>query len=130
MKLNEDVSDMDVGKQGIMMREEIRQAVRDYDLRRKQKRKEMMILAGTIKDEINRMCIANKLSELGTAYVQAKRNLEKLSKMIYDEYFKPNAKDIEIINDHCILCDSLKVMRLLAEWQRDEQTERKEQEND
>ena len=35
------------------------------------------------------------------------------------EYFKPNAKDIEIINNHCIQCDSLKVMRLLEEWQKD-----------
>jgi len=42
-------------------------------------------------------------------------NIVKLCK----EYFKPNAKDIEIINDHCIQCDSLKVMRLLAEWQKD-----------
>ena len=33
-----------------------------------------------------------------------------------EKYFKPNAKDIEIINNHCILCDSLKVMKLLAEW--------------
>jgi hypothetical protein len=35
------------------------------------------------------------------------------------EYFKPNAKDLDIINNHCIQCDSLKVMRLLAEWQKD-----------
>ena len=42
-------------------------------------------------------------------------NIIKLCK----EYFKPNAKDLDIINNHCIQCDSLKVMRLLAEWQRD-----------
>ncbi|HAG04517.1 MAG TPA: hypothetical protein DCG28_03660 [Lachnospiraceae bacterium] len=65
-----------------------------------QKRKETMLLAGTINDEINRMCIANKLSELGIAYVQAKRNLEKLARMIYDERFKRDGlKLMQVIYD-------------------------------
>ncbi|GEM_PF-1352700 len=34
-----------------------------------------------------------------------------------NKYFKPSAKDIEIINDHCIQCDSLKVMKLLEVMQ-------------
>ena len=29
------------------------------------------------------------------------------------EYFRPNHRELEIINDHIIMCDSLKVMRLL-----------------
>lgn len=31
------------------------------------------------------------------------------------EYFKPNKKEIEIINDHIIQCDSLKIMRMMAD---------------
>ena len=65
-----------------------------------QKQKETMLLAGTIKDEINRMCIANKPSELGIAYVQAKRNLEKLSRMIYNEWFKRDGLELmQVIYD-------------------------------
>ena len=51
-------------------------------------RKTMMILADTIKGEINRMCVTKELSELDTMYLHAKKNLEKLSKMIYDGRFK------------------------------------------
>lgn len=33
------------------------------------------------------------------------------------EYFKPTKKELDTINDHIILCDSLKVMRLLShDW--------------
>ncbi len=42
-------------------------------------------------------------------------NIIKLCKV----YFKPNAKDLDIINNHCIQCDSLKVMKLLEEWKND-----------
>ena len=31
------------------------------------------------------------------------------------EYFKPSKDDIQVINDHYIQCDSLKIMKLLAE---------------
>ena len=31
------------------------------------------------------------------------------------EYFKPTKEELEIINDHIIMCDSLKVMKLLKE---------------
>ena len=31
----------------------------------------------------------------------------------YDRYFKPNKKEREIINDHIIQADSLKVMRMI-----------------
>lgn len=51
-------------------------------------RKSMMILADTIQGEINRMCVTKELSEFDTMYGHAKRNLDKLSKMIYDNRFK------------------------------------------
>lgn len=50
-------------------------------------RKSMMILADTIKDEINRMYVTNELSEFDTMHGHAKRNLDKLSKMVYDARF-------------------------------------------
>lgn len=50
-------------------------------------RKTMMILADTIQGEINRMCVTKELSEFDTMYGHAKKNLEKLSKMIYDARF-------------------------------------------
>lgn len=52
-----------------------------------QRRKEMTILADAIKGEINRMCLTKKLSMFDTTYGHAKRDLEKLSKMIYDARF-------------------------------------------
>lgn len=53
-----------------------------------QERKTMMILADTIQGEINRMCVTKDLSEFDTMYGHAKKNLDKLSKMIYDGRFK------------------------------------------
>ena len=50
-------------------------------------RKTIHILADTIKGEINRMCVTNELAEFDTMYGHAKRNLDKLSKMIYDARF-------------------------------------------
>ena len=32
------------------------------------------------------------------------------------EYFKPTKEELEIIRDHIIQCDSLKVMKLLERW--------------
>lgn len=37
-------------------------------------------------------------------------------------YFKPSQGDLQIINDHYIMCDSLKIMRMMA----DEQLQRRE----
>lgn len=51
-------------------------------------RKTMMILADTIQGEINRMCVTKELQEFDTMYEHAKKNLEKLSKMIYDARFR------------------------------------------
>lgn len=51
-------------------------------------RKTMMILADTINGEINRMCVTKELAEFDSMYGHAKKNLEKLSKMIYDGRFK------------------------------------------
>lgn len=50
-------------------------------------RKTMMILADTINGEINRMCVTEDLSEFDTMYGHAKKNLDKVSKMIYDARF-------------------------------------------
>ena len=50
--------------------------------------KSIMILADTIEGEINRMCVTHELEEFDTMYGHAKRNLNKLSKMIYDNRFK------------------------------------------
>ncbi len=61
-----------------------------------QERKVMMNLAETIKGEINRMCVTKELSEFDTMYGHAKRNLDKLSKMIYDARFKRGRQDAEI----------------------------------
>lgn len=58
-----------------------------------QERKMMMNLADTIKGEINRMCVTKELSEFDTMYGHAKRNLDKLSKMIYDARFMRGKQD-------------------------------------
>ena len=68
-------------------------------------RKSMMILADTIKGEINRMCVTKELSEFDTMYGYAKRNLEKLSKMIYDARFVAESDErnsISISNEEAI----------------------------
>lgn len=56
-------------------------------------RKTMLILADTIKGEINRMCVTNELAEFDTMYGHAKKNIEKLSKMIYDKRFKAESEE-------------------------------------
>ena len=58
-----------------------------------QERKEMINLADTIVGEINRMCVTKELSEFDVMYGHAKRNLDKLSKMIYDARFRRGEKD-------------------------------------
>lgn len=58
-----------------------------------QQRKEMRDLADTIQGEINRMCLTKKLSMFDTMYGHAKRDLEKLSKMIYDARFRVGEKE-------------------------------------
>lgn len=58
-------------------------------------RKSMMILADTIKGEINRMCVTHELSELNTMHLHAKINLDRLSKMIYDARFVADSEDTE-----------------------------------
>ena len=61
-------------------------------------RKTMMILADTIQGEINRMCVTKELSEFDTMYGHAKKNIEKLSKMIYDARFKTERRTDESNN--------------------------------
>jgi len=36
-------------------------------------------------------------------------------KVLCVEYFKPTKAEVEIINDHIIMCDALKVMRMMAD---------------
>lgn len=57
-------------------------------------RRTMMVLADTIKGEINRMCVTHELEELDTMYGHARRNLDKLSKMIYDGRFKAESEEV------------------------------------
>jgi len=56
-------------------------------------RKTMMNLADTIEGEINRMCVTKELTEFDTMYGHAKRNLDKLSKMIYNDRFKAESEE-------------------------------------
>ena len=35
--------------------------------------------------------------------------------VLCEEYFKPTKTDLQIINDHFIMCDSLKVMRMMSD---------------
>lgn len=56
-------------------------------------RKEMMFIADMIKGEINRMCVTKDLAEFDTMYGHAKKNLDKLSKMIYDGRFKEKSEE-------------------------------------
>lgn len=61
-----------------------------------QERKVMMNLADIIQGEINRMCVTKDLSEFDTMYGHAKKNIDKLSKMIYDARFARGEQDGEI----------------------------------
>ena len=47
----------------------------------REERKKMMILADTIKGEINRMCVTDSLAEVDTMADHAIRNIEKLQNM-------------------------------------------------
>ena len=46
------------------------------------------LIACTLIGEINKMCVTKDLSEFDTMYGHAKKNLDKLSKMIYESRFK------------------------------------------
>ena len=61
---------------------------KDGDKMTEEERKTMMILVDTIEGEINRMCVTKDLSEFDTMYGHAKKNLDNLSKMIYDRRFR------------------------------------------
>ena len=56
-------------------------------------RKEMMNLADMIQGEINRMCVTKELPEFDSMYGHAKKNIEKLSVLIYNARFKEGEKD-------------------------------------
>jgi len=49
----------------------------------RQERQKMMILADTIKGEINRMCVTDSLAEMDTMADYAITNIEKLQNMRY-----------------------------------------------
>lgn len=58
-------------------------------------RKKILNLADTIQGEINRMCVTKDLAELDSMALHAKKNLEKLSKMIYDARFRAERRTDE-----------------------------------
>lgn len=47
--------------------------------------KEVCIISGTIKGEVNRMCETDDLAELDTMALHARKNIERLQKMRYDQ---------------------------------------------
>ena len=53
-----------------------------------QERKTMLILADTIKGEINRMCVTKELAELDSMSAYAIKNIQKLQCMRYICDFK------------------------------------------
>ena len=57
-------------------------------------RKTMILIADIIEGEINRMCVTKDLAEFDTMYGHAKKNLDKLSKMIYDGRFKAESEEV------------------------------------
>ena len=50
-----------------------------------QQMKEVCILGDTIQGEINRMCVTHDLAELDTMALHARKNIEKLQKMRYEQ---------------------------------------------
>lgn len=50
-----------------------------------QQRKAVCILGDTIQGEINRMCVTHSLAELDTMDLHARKNIEKLRKMRYEQ---------------------------------------------
>lgn len=57
--------------------------------------KELLNLADTITGEINRMCVTHELAELDTMALHARKNIEKLKEMRYEEDFKHRGKSAE-----------------------------------
>lgn len=66
-------------------------------------RNEMLNISDFITGEINRMCVTDELTELDTMYAHAKKNLDKLHKMIFESKFKfsndPNTTYYDQINE-------------------------------
>lgn len=58
-----------------------------------EKIKELMFLADTLQGEINRMCVTKDLTEVVTMYRHAKRNLDKMFKMIYHDRFETESEE-------------------------------------
>ena len=52
----------------------------------REEHQKMMILADTIKGEINRICVTDSLAEVDTMADHAIRNIEKLQNMRYAEF--------------------------------------------
>ena len=57
-------------------------------------RKKMLNLADTIQGEINRMCVTKDLAELDTMALHAKKNIEKLHAMRYEDLASADVDDI------------------------------------
>jgi hypothetical protein len=57
-------------------------------------RKLIKSLTNTIKGEISTMCYTKELAEFDLVYGHAKRDLDKLSKMIYDARFVAESEEV------------------------------------
>ena len=55
---------------------------------------EMLVLIDTIKGEINRMCVTDKLAELDTMAFYAKQHIEKLRTLLYKERWAERKDDV------------------------------------
>lgn len=65
-------------------------------------RKSIMALADIIEGEINRMCVTKELAEFDTMYGYAKKNIDKLSILIYDARFLTESEEEKKVR--CIDC--------------------------
>jgi len=59
----------------------------------REEHQKMMILADTIKGEINRMCVTDSLAELDTMADHAIRNIEKLQNMRFADLVRERKEE-------------------------------------
>ena len=59
------------------------------------------------------------LNSIYAMEIQADNVQKTINRMVKlcNEYFKPTKAEIEMINEHVIQCDSLKIMKLLGKYQ-------------
>ena len=52
--------------------------------------KQISILADTIQGEVNRMCVTEDLAELDSMAQHARKNIDKLQKLVYERHKQDN----------------------------------------